>query len=92
MKDIVKYRDDKFMLIRAEEVTVTSGQTKPTTDHMLAMPSPDDPDKGFPDPADASSAMIASGDGSTSSPGIPVADSLAAGHRGRRVCLRFSSF
>ena len=76
MKDIVKYRDDKFMLIRAEEVTVTSGQTKPTTDHLLAMPSPDDPDKGFPDPADASSAMIAAGDGSDSSPGIPVTEAL----------------
>ena len=76
LQDILKYRDEKFILIRAEEVTVTSGQVKPTTDHLLAMPSPDDPDKGFRDPADPSSAMIASGDGSTSSPGIPLKEAL----------------
>jgi len=76
LKDIVRYRNAKFMLIRGEEVTVMSGQTKPTTDHMLAMPSPDDPDKGFPDPADPSSAMVKGGDGSVSSPGIPVAAAL----------------
>jgi len=76
LQDIIKYRDEKFVLIRSEEVTITSGQAKPTTDHLLAMPSPDDPDKGFPDPADPSSAMIASGDGSASSPGIPLPEAL----------------
>jgi len=73
-----KYSDGRLVLIRGEELTLASD--KPgllTTVHMVAMPSPDDPDKGFPNPADSADCVILTGDGSVTSPALPVKDALA---------------
>jgi hypothetical protein len=48
-----------------------------TTIHMIAVPSPDDPDKGFPDLSDSSNTVIIGGDGSPSSAAMPLKDALA---------------
>jgi hypothetical protein len=78
LRDVKKYRDGRFVFIRGEELTLSSG--KPallTTVHMVALPSPDDPDKGFPNPANPSDVVIMTGDGSVTSPALPVKDALA---------------
>lgn len=79
LEDVKKFRDGRLMLIRGEEVTVASGKDALlTTVHMVAAPSPDDPDKGFPDPKDANSTpVIMTGDGSVSSAAMPLKDALA---------------
>jgi hypothetical protein len=79
LEDVKKFRDGRLMLIRGEEITVASGKdTMLTTVHMVAAPSPDDPDKGFPDLKDASSgSLITTGDGSVSYAAMPVKDALA---------------
>ena len=78
LRDVKQYRDGRFVFIRGEEVTSTSGKdTLLTTVHLLALPSPDDPDKGFPDAAKAADVVIQSGDGSVASPAPPVKDVLA---------------
>jgi len=75
---VQKYRDSRLMLIRGEEMTVASGQdSMMTTVHMVVAPSPDDPDKGFPDPSNADSATVVTGDGSISSSALPIKDALA---------------
>jgi hypothetical protein len=77
-REAAKYRDGRFLYIVGEEVTTASlrGDSSITL-HMLALPSPDDPDKGFPDPANATGNVIMGGDGSIASPGIPLKDALA---------------
>lgn len=77
LDEVRKYRDARFVFIRGEEVTVASGKAALlTTLHLLALPSPDDPDRGFgPTPADA---VIATGDGSITSPAMPLGDALDA--------------
>ncbi len=78
LDDVKKFRDGRFMLIRGEEVTVASGKKAVlTTIHMVAAPSPDDPDKGFPDPRNPNSSVIETGDGSLSSSALPLKDALA---------------
>jgi hypothetical protein len=73
-----KYRDGRFLFIVGEEVSATSGTAdSPVTLHVLALPSPDDPDRGFPDPAKPASAVIESSDGSVASPSMPLKDVLA---------------
>jgi hypothetical protein len=77
LQDVAEYRDGRFLYIRGEEVTVTSAkQALLGTVHLLALPSPDDPDKGFPDPASPSSAVIMGGDGSVASPAPPLQEAL----------------
>ncbi len=77
LREARKYRDGRFLFIRGEEVTVASGkEALLTTLHMLAMPSPDDPEKGFPDSPDGSNRAILTGDGSLSSPAPPLRDTL----------------
>jgi len=78
LNDVKKFRDGRLMLIRGEEVTVASGKDAVlTTVHMVAAPSPDDPDKGFPDPQNGDNPVILTGDGSPSSAAMPIKDALA---------------
>lgn len=79
LEDVKNFRDGRLMLIRGEEVTVASGaDALLTTIHMVAAPSPDDPDKGFPDPKDPGGAsVIVTGDGSVSSAAMPLKAALA---------------
>ena len=76
--DIRNSRDERLMLIRGEEVTVASGKDAMlTTLHMVVAPSPDDPDRGFPDLKNPDDAVLLTGDGSVSSPAMPLKDALA---------------
>ena len=78
LNDVKKYRDGRLMMIRGEEMTLASGKdTFLVTIHMVAAPSPDDPDKGFPDPTDVDSAVVVTGDGSIASAAMPLKDALA---------------
>jgi hypothetical protein len=78
LEDVKKFRDGRLMFIRGEEVTTASGvDAVLTTVHMVAAPSPDDPDKGFPDPQNADTTVILTGDGSPSSAAMPIKDALA---------------
>jgi len=78
LEDVKKFRDGRLMLIRGEEVTVASGKDAVlTTIHMVAAPSPDDPDKGFPDLSSADNTLIVTGDGSASYAAMPLKDALA---------------
>ncbi len=78
LADVKKLRDDHLMLIRGEEVTTSSDKSAFfKTVHMLALPSPDDPDKGFPDPKSPEVSVIMTGDGSPSSAAPLLRDVLA---------------
>ena len=78
LDDVKKLRDSRLMLIRGEEITTASGKDALlTTVHMVAAPSPDDPDKGFPDPRNPDSSVIVTGDGSYSSAAVPLREALA---------------
>ncbi len=78
LAEVKTFRDGRLMLIRGEEVTAASGKdTLLTTVHMVVAPSPDDPDRGFPDLADPSAVAILTGDGSVSYPAMPIKDALA---------------
>src|SRR5208283_3082672 len=78
LDDVKSFRDGRLMLIRGEEVTVASGQDAVlTTVHMVVAPSPDDPDKGFPELNHADNTLITTGDGSVSYPAMPVKEALA---------------
>lgn len=77
LREVAKYRDGRFLFIRGEEVTVASSrEALLTTLHMVALPSADDPDKGFPLSSDRSDTVILTGDGSPSSPALPVKEAL----------------
>jgi hypothetical protein len=72
------YCDGRFLYIVGEEVTVSSNKSgSNATLHMLALPSPDNPDKGFPDPTGATGSAIMTGDGAIVSPGMPLKEALA---------------
>jgi hypothetical protein len=78
LQEVQKLRDGRLMLIRGEEVTTASNkQTLLNTVHMLALPSPDDPEKGFPNPANPQDDVILSGDGSIASAALPIKEALA---------------
>jgi len=78
MEEVRKYRDARFVFIRGEEVTVASGKVAllAATLHLLALPSPDDPDRGFG--PTAAEAVIVTGDGSITSPAMPLGEALDA--------------
>lgn len=80
LREAAKYRDGRFLFIRGEEVTAMSNKdTTLSTLHLLALPSPSDPDKGFPDPSSHSSgpnAAILTGTGAPGSPPIPLKEAL----------------
>jgi hypothetical protein len=74
-REAAQYSDGRFLYIVGEEVTVTSNKTDSTaTLHMVALPSPENPDTGFPGPA---GGAIMTGDGSIASPAMPLSDALA---------------
>jgi len=78
LAEVKQLRDGRLMLIRGEEVTVASAKDALlTTVHMVVAPSPDDPDKGFPDLKDLSSSVIVTGDGSVASSAVLIRDALA---------------
>ena len=78
LDEVKKLRDGRLMLIRGEEVTLASGKDATlATVHMVAAPSPDDPDKGFPDLKDPDNTVIMTGDGSVSYPAMLIKDALA---------------
>jgi len=78
LEDVKRYRDSRLVMIRGEEVTTASGkEAMLTTVHMVVAPSPENPDLGFPDPAHPDNAVILTGDGSLSSPAMPVKEALA---------------
>ncbi len=78
LDDVKKFRDGRLMMIRGEEVTVSSGANSVfTTVHMVAAPSPDDPDKGFPDLKTPDLSVVMTGDGSLSSSALPIKEALA---------------
>ena len=78
LQEVQKYRDGRLMLIRGEEITTASSkQTLLTTVHMLALPSPDNPEKGFPNPSHPQEDVILSGDGSVASAALPIKEALS---------------
>ena len=78
LREVQKLRDGRFMYVRGQELTLSSGkEAMLTTVHMVAIPSPADPDKGFPEAANPSNTVIMTGDGSVASPPTPVKDALA---------------
>jgi hypothetical protein len=78
LEDVKRLRDGRLMLIRGEEITAVSGGDRVlNTVHMVTAPSPDDPDKGFPDLKNPDDVVITTGDGSPSSAATPLKDALA---------------
>jgi hypothetical protein len=78
LDEVRKLRDARLMLIRGEEVTAASGQEAMfTTVHMVAAPSPGDPDKGFPELDRTDLPIITTGDGSVAYPAMPLKAALA---------------
>ncbi len=78
LQEIRALRDGRFVFIRGQELTLTSGkQDGVSTVHMVALPSPDDPDIGFPGPSGTSGVTIVTGDGSPGSEATPLRDALA---------------
>ncbi len=76
MREVGKYRDGRFLFIRGEELTVASSrQGLLTTVHLLAAPSPEDPDRGFA--RGTGEEVILTGDGSVASPALPLREALA---------------
>ncbi len=76
LEEVRKFRNEKVMFIRGEEITAASGKdTLLSTLHLVALPSPDDPDKGFPG-AEADT-VITSGDGSPANDALPLKIALA---------------
>lgn len=75
--EVSSTRDGRFVFLRGEELTVSSNkETLLPTIHLLALPSPEDPDKGFPDPEGKSDSVILTGDGSLVSPAAALKDAL----------------
>ena len=78
LREVQRYRDGRFVFIRGEELTLSSGkEALLTTVHMVALPSPEDPDKGFAGASNPSDPVIMTGDGSVTSPALPVKEALA---------------
>jgi len=77
LQEVAKHRDGRFLFIRGEELTVASAkETLLTTLHMVALPSPDDPDRGFAGSGSGTDAVIMTGDGTVTSPALPLKEAL----------------
>lgn len=77
LEQVRKFRDDKVLFIRGEEITAASGKdTFLNSLHLVALPSPDNPDKGFPTAGNEADTTITTGDGSPSNPAIPLKAAL----------------
>ena len=78
LEDVKRFRGGRLMMIRGEEVTAASNREAVlTTIHMLAAPSPDNPDAGFPFLKSSDSTLIETGDGSVSSSAAPLRETIA---------------
>jgi len=78
LQEVRKFRDGAFLFIRGEEITATSRKESLfNTVHLVALPSPDDPERGFPAEGSSTETVIMSGDGSVASPAIPLREALA---------------
>ncbi len=78
LQEVRGFRDGRFLFIRGEELTLTSSNPdKQATVHMIVLPSPDDPDKGFPGAPGTSGPSILTGDGSPGSAAMPLKEALA---------------
>ena len=76
-REVAKYRDGRFLFTRGEELTLASAkQAALTSVHMVALPSPEDPDRGFPAAEGVLESVIMTGDGSLASPAMPVQEAL----------------
>jgi len=76
LREAGKYRDGRFLFIRGEELTVASGKAGLlTTIHMVVAPSPENPDRGFAQ--GSGEEVILTGDGSLTSPALPLREALA---------------
>ena len=79
LREVTALRDGRFVFIRGEEVTVVSAKEALLgTVHLVALPPPEDPDRGVAQ-AD-SDAVLMTGDGSLASPAMPLKEALAAIH------------
>ena len=77
LEQVQKFRDDKVLFIRGEELTTASGKdTFLNSLHLVALPSPDDPDKGVPAAGGGDGAVIPTGDGSPANPAMPLKAAL----------------
>ena len=77
LQEVAKHRDGRFLFIRGEELTVASAkETLLTTVHMVALPSPDDPDRGFASSSSGTDAAITTGDGTVTSPALSLQEAL----------------
>ncbi len=78
LRQATEYSDGRFVFIRGEELTVSSMKDVTLgTVHLIALPSPEDPDAGFPASPGSSDRVIMTGDGSVTSPAMPLAEALA---------------
>lgn len=76
-REVADLRDGRFVFIRGEEITAASNKgTLLPTIHILALPSPENPDQGFPDPAGGRDTVVLTGDGSPASPALPLKEAL----------------
>jgi hypothetical protein len=81
LQQVAGFRDGRFLFIRGEELTLASAKdTLLTTVHLVALPAPDDPDRGFASSQAGSSPVITTGDGSVTTPAMPVQEALARLH------------
>jgi hypothetical protein len=79
LREVAALRDGRFVFIRGEEVTVVSAKEALLgTVHLVALPPPEDPDRGVAQ-TDSDSVLM-TGDGSLASPAIPLKEALAAIH------------
>ncbi len=77
LKELQTLRDGNFVFIRGEEITAASSKEGMlTTVHLVALPSPDDPEKGFPSDNPATDAVIMGGDGSVANAAVPLKPAL----------------
>lgn len=76
LREVAALRDGQFMFIRGEELTLVSAKEGLLgTVHLVALPPPDDPDRGVAQ-ADSDSLLM-TGDGSLASPAMPLKEALA---------------
>ncbi len=79
LREVAALRDGRFIFIRGEEVAVVSAKEALLgTVHLVALPPPEDPDRGVAQ-ADTD-AVLMTGDGSLASPAMPLKEALAAIH------------
>lgn len=78
LQEIQRLNDGQLVFIRGEEITAASGKEGMlTTIHLVALPSPDDPERGFPAATGSAETVIMGGDGSVASPAVPLQAALA---------------